>query len=409
MACGLAEYSGGAGRYVFITDDAMRYGFNKLHELLTVGYLDARRSERATTAALEFELDLERNIADLAHALVNRAWSPGRMEWFVVDKPTVREVFAPSFRDRVVSHVLFNLLAPIYERYFIHDTCSCRKGRGTLFGIERFEHHVRSVTDNYRRPAWILNIDISGYFMSIDRRRLREMIADTMEREKTARPEAADYSFILWLVDAFLDRDPTRDCVFIGKPELVPLVPKNKSLFGRAPGIGLPIGDVINQLNSNIYLTPFDYFVKRELGIRNYIRYVDDAKAMHRDRDYLEEVKERSSEYLRDRLGLTVHPDKTTILDVLDAPDFLGAVMLPYRRYARRATVDATRRYFLEASRALEAGTATPEDLLPNINSRLGYLSHFNEWRATDRIVRACPELRKSFQFNQKLTKAKII
>ena len=387
----------------------MRYGYKEIHEMTTVGYLDARRSERATLPALAFETRMERNVADIARQLADRSWRPGRMEWFVVDYPTIREIFAPSFEDRVVSHVLFNLLSPIYERYFIHDTCSCRKGRGTLFGIERFEHHVRSITDNYRHEAWVLNIDISGYFMSIDRRRLGEMIAATLERERKARPEAVDYGFILWLVGAFLDREPTKDCVFIGKPSLVPLVPANKSLFSREPGIGLPIGDVINQLNSNIYLTPFDHYVKRELRIRNYIRYVDDAEAMHRDRDYLVEVKERSTEYLRDKLALTVHPDKTTIRSVYDAPDFLGAVMLPYRRYARRQTVEATRRFFREADRALEEGTATPADLLPNLNSRLGYLSHFSEWRAVDRMVRSSPALLQAFRFNQKLTKAKII
>jgi retron-type reverse transcriptase len=386
----------------------MRYGFVDIYNRLVDGYLDARRHERDTLPALAFEVDLERNLGDIARALHARSWHPSRMEWFVTDRPTIREIFAPSFPDRVVSHLLFNILSPISEHYLIHDTCSCRKGRGTLFGIERFEHHVRSITQNYSRPAWCLHVDISGYFMSIDQAVLRAIVVDMLDKEARKYGDVFDYGFTMWLVDEFLNREPTRDCVFVGNPALVPMVPKNKSLFGRPSGVGVPIGDVINQLFANLYLSPFDNYVKRTLKVRNYVRYVDDCQIFGADRERLCEIMAQCAAFLEDRLRLAVHPEKTTISSVYDAPDFLGAVYHPYRRYARRSAVDDARAALKRYDGLLARGLIEPADALAEINSRLGYLGHFSEWRAVDRALRRRPALLDAFTFNKNLTKATI-
>ena len=87
-----------------------------------------------------------------------------------------------DFRDRVVHHLLFNYIAPMLERTFIADSYSCRKGMGTLYGIRRLERHIRSCSDNFRRECYVLKLDIRGYFMNIDRRKLYGMLVDTFAR-----------------------------------------------------------------------------------------------------------------------------------------------------------------------------------------------------------------------------------
>ena len=136
---------------------SMRYTFKQVHYLVTVAYIKARAEERDTPAQLEFELNLEHNLKLLARELYFLQWYPQPLDWFVHLDPTVREVFAPKFRDRIVSHVLFMMLSPVFERVFIFDSHSCRIGKGTLEGIERLEHNIRSVTNNYTLDAWCLN------------------------------------------------------------------------------------------------------------------------------------------------------------------------------------------------------------------------------------------------------------
>lgn len=63
----------------------------------------------------------------------------------------------------------------MYERTFIQDTYSCIKNRGTLYGINRLSKHIKQESLNYKIPCWVLNIDIRGYFMHINRQRLLEV------------------------------------------------------------------------------------------------------------------------------------------------------------------------------------------------------------------------------------------
>ena len=382
----------------------MKYSYKQIHTLVTAAYLDARQHERQTLAQLAFETRQEDGIAELSRKLYKREWQPLPMDWFVIDYPLIREVFCPKFTDRIVSHILFNLLAPIFERYFIFDSYSCRKGKGTGEGIERFEHHLRSVTDNYMHDAYVLNLDISGYFMSIVRQRLYEIIWDTLGGYRKKHPNEIDYGFTDYLIKHLVFRDPTKDCRFIGRPSLVPKVPVQKSIFGKKPGVGIPIGDVTNQLNSNIYLNVFDQYAKRELKIRNYCRYVDDIRIMHSDYDALLQIKGQCAEFLRDELQLILHPEKTSITSAYDTNYFLGAAIKPYRRYAKNDTVARFKSYI----RNMESKDFSPHREIPRINSRLGYFKYFDERKMVAKTLESAPKVMAVFEFNKSKTKATI-
>ena len=392
-----------AGEYVFI----MKYSYDDIYDLTTAAYLDARKNERNTPAQLEFEMDLETNIADHAHNLVTRRWTPGPMDWFVNLEPTVREIFCPrNYEDGITSHIITNLIGPIFERYFIYDSFSCRKGKGTLFGIERFEHHLRSVTDNYTRDAHVLNLDISGFFMSMVRSKLYEIIHAALERHRARFPDEIDYEFADYLISATLSHDPLEGCRYLGNPELICLVPPNKTLRGRPPGVGVPIGAVDNQLNANIYLNPFDWYIKRALSIHNYCRYVDDSRALHRDYYRLLEIKEQCGEFLDRVLCLQLHPTKTTITSAFETNYFLGAAILPHRRYAQDANVVRFRRYVRDLDELLAAGDVDLASELSKMNSRLGYLQHFKARKIISSSLEAAPHVRDAFSFSPNYAKA---
>ena len=394
-------------RNICLFENCMVYTYDQIHKLVTAAYLKAREHERATTAQLEFEVNLESNLAALSYELFTHTWKPLPLDWFVLQEPSVREVFAPQFRDRVVSHVLFSLISPIFERYFIRNSHSCRAGMGTLDGITRFEHNIRSVTDNYRYEAFCLNLDISGYFMSIVRERLFTITWDTLSKYRAKYPDAIDYGLVEYLTATFLFRDPLEGCVYHGNPNLKKLVQPGKSLHGQPEGCGIPIGDVINQLNSNIYLNPFDQFVVRLLKIYWYNRYVDDSRLLHRDYHYLEYCKEECGEFLDRELCLKLHPKKSLITSLNKTNYFLGAAILPYRRYATNETIGKFRSYVNGVEGLLESSEAVDlAIILSGLNSHLGYLQHFNERKITEKILSDVPAIREHFAFTDNYKKA---
>ncbi|MDD3303239.1 MAG: RNA-directed DNA polymerase, partial [Candidatus Gracilibacteria bacterium] len=112
------------------------------------------------------------------------------------------------------------------------------------------------------------------------------------------------------LIKKIIYNDCTKNSVFRGKRGDYIGLPKNKSLFYAKKGCGLPIGNLTSQLFSNIYLSDFDKFIKKDLVCKYYGRYVDDFIIVHQNKEFLISVIERTKKYLNDNLGLTLHPNK---------------------------------------------------------------------------------------------------
>ena len=141
---------------------------NKLLKDLFYAYYDARKNKRNTINQLKFELDFESSLINLSEEITARNYSPQRSICFMVHRPVKREIFAADFRDRVVHHLIYNYIAPVFEKTFINDAYSCRVGKGTHYGIKRIDHFIRSCSQNYQHDCYILKLDIKGYFTPLD-------------------------------------------------------------------------------------------------------------------------------------------------------------------------------------------------------------------------------------------------
>ena len=354
-----------------------------------------------------FQFGMEDELFQLRDEIRERLYKPAPCYCFIVNDPVKREVFASHFRDRVVHHLLYNMISPLFERQFIYDSYSCRVGKGTKLGIERLEHHIRSCTRNYTCNAYVLQIDFSGYFMSIPKEKCYQVIMRTISK-KAHFPcpsggtweDHCDFDLADFLIRQILFRNPVENCDIVGsRTEWIGL-PRSKSLLYAEPGTGMPIGDLTSQLFSNIYLNEFDQFVKRELKCRHYGRYVDDAFIVHNSEHYLRSLIPLLKDFALRELGLKIHPHKTRIVKSHHNVVFLGAVVRPYRRYMRTRTVHK----FSWAIRQIEHGE-NPVQRIPTINSYLGYAKHFRSYRILDSRLGNSP-LNETLTFKKDYQKA---
>lgn len=290
---------------------------NNLLADLFRAYYDARKNKRNTVNQLRYEMDLEHNLYNSYMQIKDRIYEPKASIAFFVFIPVQREVFAADFCDRVVHHLFFNYVNPIFERTYIEDCYSCRKGKGTLYGVKRLYHHIRSCSDNYTRPCFILKLDLQGYFMSINRGILYEKVSNTIEKYANRRDtdgvrwkDKLNYELVRYLAKVIIFNDPVKNYQIKGNKDDWKDLPLNKSLFYSEEGCGLPIGNLTSQLFSNVYLTCFDHYVKRELGVKHYGRYVDDFYLIDEDKERLKDTIPQMAAYLKDKLRLTIHPKK---------------------------------------------------------------------------------------------------
>ncbi len=302
--------------------------------MLFKAYFDASQHKRGKHSQLAFEWQLEHNIFELYDELVSKTYRPGQSICFIVKHPVKREIFAANFRDRVVHHFIFNILNPLIEKELLHDVYSCRIGKGTLYGIQRAQSKMQSCSENYSQNAYVLKLDISGYFMNMNKNLLYQKVERIIDKNELFLPIQS--CWLKQLVYQNIFHDPTTDCKFQSFPDEWKDLPKNKSLFYTTPQCGLPIGNLTSQLYGNLYLNDFDHFVKRDLNIKYYGRYVDDFYLLHRCKSVLLET----ITHIRSRLSavemLTLHPHKVYLQHISNGFAFLGVFIKPYCRYIGR-------------------------------------------------------------------------
>jgi len=330
--------------------DSLPYAFEDLLQ----AYLDCRATKRNTASALAFEERLEANLITLHHELQGGHYRPGRSICFVITRPKPREVWAAEFRDRIVHHLLYNAIAPRFIASFDVGSSACIPGRGTLYAAQRLEHGVRSVTQNWNRPAFYLKMDLANFFVAIDKATVLAQLA-----RKVTEP------FWLDLARTILFHDPRSNVEVRGNAALLARVPAHKSLFNAPADTGLPIGNLSSQFFANVHLDALDQFCKHKLKARHYVRYVDDFILLHESPQHLNQALQKITAWLPERLGAHLNPSKTILQPVERGIDFVGHVIKPWRRTTRKRTLTT-------AATRLQAMPA--EDVYAASNSYLGLL-----------------------------------
>ncbi|MBF0503985.1 MAG: group II intron reverse transcriptase domain-containing protein [Candidatus Omnitrophica bacterium] len=296
-------------------------------EELATAYFDCRKNKRNSIHARIFEFDLEKNLFDLYEELLSGNYRIGRTVAFVVETPKIREIWASTFRDRVVHHVIYNRLAPRFYPSFIRNSFACIPGRGTLDGSNRLWAGMRSITHNWKEQAYFLQGDVRNFFVSINKDILLGLLTPRIHEQ--------------WLLDLtrhVLFHDPRNNCLCKSTKEAFARVPRHKSLWNTPLSCGLPIGNLTSQFFANVYLDTLDQFVKHTLRAKYYYRYVDDFVILDISPGRLNDYFSRISEFCAQKLMLELHPFKKRIAPVEKGIDFIGFVHKPYYRWLRGQT-----------------------------------------------------------------------
>jgi retron-type reverse transcriptase len=338
--------------------------FNELNK----AYMDARKHKRNTINQLKFERKLETELLSLEQELRSQTYEIKPSVCFINELPIKREIIAADFRDRVVHHFLHNRIYPLFDRQFIYDSYSCRVGKGTLFGIKRTQKFLKS-------PAlWVLRLDIKGFFMSINREILFNLVVNGLNKNlqsgKTGNREHKDLN--LYLIRKIIFNEPLKNAIFKSPPSAWADLPRDKSLKYSAPNCGLPIGNLTSQMFANVYLNPLDHFVKRDLKTKCYGRYVDDMVLIHSDKQVLLNAISQIREFLSKELKLTLHPRKIRLQQAAKGFDFLGAHIFPFSMQPGKRIAGNFRECVFNPS-------PSPEKQAQRVQSYLGLVMHFKE------------------------------
>jgi hypothetical protein len=397
--------------------DGRQFPFNKLKEWLAKrdrvvkfeqqlkydlfqAYFDARKNKRNTWNQLRFEIEFEHNLLLMYERILDRSYEIKKSIGFIITQPVMREIFAADFSDRIVHHLIFNYINPILDKQFIPDSYSCRKSKGTLYGIKRMESFIKACSENYTKDCYILKLDIKGYFMGMNKHSLIQKLHNMLDnvRYTPFSPEDSshcwndcfDFDLVWWLIEKVIWNDPTQSCIIKSQMSDWDDLPPTKSLFHTAPDCGLPIGNLTSQLFSNVYLRDFDCFVKNDLGIEYYDRYVDDFIIVHPDKAFLLDILPKIKQYLVEHAQLQLHPNKIYLQHYSKGVSFLGAYIKPHRCYVNNRTKKKFYGALREIDEILSEEEVQRKDLekvRAKLNSYLGIMKHHRTYNIKSKAL----------------------
>jgi len=261
-------------------------------EALFQAYLDARKGKRSKRSTFEFETNLGGNLAQLLDEIHGGIYHPRPYHTFFVYEPKRRLIHAPAFRDRVVQHAIYRVIAPLFDKTFVADSYACRIGYGT----HRAANAVQKILQTVDPASYVLQLDIRKFFYRIDRNILRAVIE---KKIKDAR--------LIDLMMLFADHADTT---------------------------GIPIGNLLSQLYALIYLNTVDQFIKRTLKVKYYLRYVDDMLLIGLTREQALAHKAAIIDYLQTNLRLEL--SRSSLYRAHKGINFVGYRTWRRRRFIRK-------------------------------------------------------------------------
>lgn len=352
-------------------------------------YYDCRKHKRNKSGALQFEVNLEENVISLWRSLRDGTYTPQASTVFIVERPVMREVFAASFRDRIVHHLLLRYLNPLFERYFIYDSYACRERKGTHFGIKRTARFIKECSDGGRKSCWILKMDIRSFFMSINRKKLYENLSAFID----ANYHEENVAFVKHLCRTVIFNDPTKQCIFKSPAHKWNGLAQGKSLFSARENCGIPIGNFTSQVFANFYLSSFDHFIKHKCGVRYYGRYVDDCVFVHESKQFLKHIAKKAERFLSENLSLEFHPGKLYLQHYRHGVRFLGCFIKPSHTVVNYRTINNFRQKVARFNAlAIEHKPDKQErdSFISSVNSYLGCMKHYKTFRMREKILFRC-------------------
>ena len=343
-------------------------------------------------------------LAGLQYMLRNHLFKTSEYEIFILNEgKKKRDVYKlPFFPDRIAQWAILQVIEPFLLANMTTDTYSAIPGKGIqpivndlrgYYKTKRVDGKKKSVytfrfivsskiyktkrVDGKKKSVWVpsillsdeentrycYKIDLHHYYQSINHEVLKQKF-----RKVFKDPE------LLWLLDEIADSINTAT-----EEDLIEL-----SLSGEIevdPNTGIPIGNYMSQYSGNFYLSSFDHWVKEELHVKHYYRYMDDVVIFASSKEELHEIHRKVTAYTRDYLHLNIKGNYQIFPTKVRGVDFVGYRFFGEYTLLRKSTAINFKRKMRACRKKMENNIPPTYSEWCSFNSYKGWLGNCDSYR----------------------------
>lgn len=320
----------------------IRHEFDKYltYDNLMKAHLLSKKGKNYKKEVILFNLKQEEYIRWLYEQLKNGTYKHGGYRIFYIQYPKRRKIEASRYMDRIVHRwIVDSFLNRYFVNQFINTSYACIKNRGmhkASMDVQNAMKHCKRIWQNY----YILKMDIRKYFQNIDKDILMNILKRKVKEEK-----------------------------------LVNLL--EKIVYSNSGKKGLPIGNYTSQIFANIYLNEIDQYIKHELKVKYYFRYMDDSILFVKTKKEAIELLEKIKNYLKIKLELELN-DKTQIFKSNQGVNFCGYKINEYRLKLRDRGKKAIKQKVRYLKEEVQKGNMSSKEASRFICGHLGYMKYAN-------------------------------
>lgn len=288
------------------------------------------------TDAMIFDRDKTFNLNQLVESLKDGTYQMDEYLQFYVYEPKERKIFAPRFKDKLIQLMINNVIKKIYFPSFIFDSYACIDDKGTHKASDRISHFLRKSSWEYGEEAFIIKFDVSKFFYSIDRDILKGLLPKKIKCKQTVQ-----------LIDKIIDSSPG--------------------------DIGLPLGNITSHILANVYMNELDQYCKRNLGLKYYVRYMDDSFVVVKNKEEANRVMNLMINFIETKLNLIANPKKTRIFPIEQGVNIVGFKTYKTHKLLRDDSKRKVKRKLRKMERLIRSERMTVEKAEQMLNSWLGH------------------------------------
>lgn len=259
-----------------------------------------------------------KNTYKLRQELLHGKYRISRYLWFIITEPKLREIYASYIKDRQFQHAIIdNIVYPTLSKDFIKGNCACQKGKGTKFCIDYLLKQLREFARQHHNQGYVLQCDIKKFFPSTNHNIVCKMLHEKLDEQTAKVCSDVIRSFSEVAIAKFLMTKGYKknQAHYIGHKisnhmlygcnikKVMKELPKDiadelEAKIKENDFVGVGLGSQVTQTTQIALLSALDHYITETLGIKVYVRYMDDFILVHESKEYLQYCKQKISEFL---------------------------------------------------------------------------------------------------------------